>query len=96
MGRRTPRMAAADQGADCMNRVQPCTDHADASLRLAEAITLRFGVDALDELVVEAFKCPHEGSDRSGTVLAAWPRREGAALVDLIIVYYGDPPERVP
>lgn len=74
-------------------KVVACADYASASLALARAIDARFGVDALDDLVVEAFQCPHQGSAGKGIVLAAWPRDKGAAAGDLLLAYYGDVPE---
>ena len=74
-------------------KVVAYADYASASLALARAIDARFGVDALDDLVVEAFQCPHDRNRRYGVVLAAWPRDKGAAAGDLLLAYYGDIPE---
>jgi hypothetical protein len=69
-----------------------CKTYAEASEELNRQIAERFGsnVDVLESLTIQVLPCPHEGSDRKGKVLAAYPTAIGPKSPQAILVYYGD------
>ena len=76
--------------------MNPCIEvrtHAEATVEVHRQLIRNFGSDPdiLDELRTQVMPCPHEGSDRKGTVIAVYPRKEGADSARAIFVYFGDP-----
>jgi hypothetical protein len=76
--------------------VLQAVNHTEATILLNQMIVARYGDDpaAFDDLSISHLPCPHQGSDRRGHVISAWPRAVGATADNLLCVYYGDDPIR--
>lgn len=70
--------------------------HSEAALSLARQILARYGrhVDIAADIRFAAKVTPHEGSDRKGVTLIAYPAAGITCADDLLLAYYGDLPAR--
>ncbi len=60
--------------------------------QMHEVMINQFGTipGPLNDLIIQVLDCPHEGSNRRGTVLIGHPRGDGVRANNTVVVYFGD------